>query len=415
MKKNILSGFYFAIALSLNAQNVEVGFKPKDSAVVIDSIRATNLNTNQTVKLIGSETLTLVKITTGIGSLPINSDQGQIFPNPCDGIATICFSTPRSEEVNLQMFNASGQLISNKEQLLEEGQHRFSLQLPGRGIYYLTVQKGNESINYKVVSIASGIQSASISYVGNEQVSSSSAKSNPLKSAAAGKTINYTDGNNIMYTIYSGKNIRVIVDQPTGLKTYEVEFYDCIDKDGNSYKTVTIGTQTWMAENLKTTKYNDNTDIPNNTYSTSGGYCNYDNLENNAAIYGRLYNWYTVNTLKLAPAGWHVPTDAEWTKLTTYLGGQAVAGGKLKEIMTTHWNSPNAKATNEFGFSALPGGSRTNGVFGYVGNKGCWWSSTANDTYTNIAWARYMFYNNSNVETSNGFKDYAYSVRCVKD
>ncbi len=199
MGKNILSGLFFVIALNLNAQNIEVGFKPKDNAVVIDSIRAINQNTNQTVKLTGSETLTLVKSsTTGFGNLPINS----------------------------------GQLVSSKEQTIEAGQHRFSLQLHGQGIYYIAVQKGDESINYKVVSIGKGLQSASISYAGNEQRYSASTQSNILKSAVAGKTISYADGNNIMYTVYFGKNATVITDKAGTSKTIEVAFYPCDDKDG---------------------------------------------------------------------------------------------------------------------------------------------------------------------------------------
>jgi uncharacterized protein (TIGR02145 family) len=122
------------------------------------------------------------------------------------------------------------------------------------------------------------------------------------------------------------------------------------DQDGNVYKTVTIGTQTWMAENLRTTKYNDGTAIANVTENTvwdtlrTGAYCNYNNTTSidTIATYGRLYNWHAVNTGKLAPIGWHVPTADEWTKLTDDLGSGYVAGGKLKETGTSHWNSPNA-------------------------------------------------------------------------
>ena len=116
--------------------------------------------------------------------------------------------------------------------------------------------------------------------------------------------------------------------------------------------------------NLKTTKYNDGTSIPNVTNDTSwsnlttGAYCWYNNDVSYKNPYGALYNWYAVNTGKLAPKGWHVPSDAEWTTLITYLGGESIAGGKLKEAGTTHWLSPNTEATNSTGFSALPGGRR---------------------------------------------------------
>jgi uncharacterized protein (TIGR02145 family) len=158
------------------------------------------------------------------------------------------------------------------------------------------------------------------------------------------------------------------------------------DIDGNTYNTVWIGGKLWMAENLKTTRYNDGTAIPevtdNNLWMglTTGAYCWYNNDVANKDIYGALYNWYTVNTGKLAPTGWHVPSDAEWTNFVNYLEptGHAVGGGKLKETGTAHWLSPNTGATNEFGFTALPGGSRnSSSVFGNVGYLGYWWSSTA--------------------------------------
>jgi uncharacterized protein (TIGR02145 family) len=200
------------------------------------------------------------------------------------------------------------------------------------------------------------------------------------------------------------------------------------DIDGNIYHTVAIGSQTWMVENLKTTKYNDGTSIPNVTDSTAWkalstpGVCTYNNTSNADTIntYGRLYNWYTVNTGKLCPAGWHVPTDAEWTTLTDYLGGESVAGGKLKEIGTTHWQSPNTGATNETGFTALPGGYRFdfNVSFDRIGIYGYWWSSTEvvpNADIVVSAWYRFMYYYISNVFRGNYGKSNGSSVRCLRD
>ena len=155
------------------------------------------------------------------------------------------------------------------------------------------------------------------------------------------------------------------------------------DIDGNIYHTVKIGAQLWTMENLKTTRYNDGAAIPLVTDSsawtnlTTPGRCWYNNDSGSYANpYGALYNWYTINTGKLAPAGWHVPSDSEWTVLSTYLGDGA--GGKLKEVGTTHWQSCNTDATNETGFSGLPGGWRYSGTFLYIGIYGYWWSSTVN-------------------------------------
>ena len=208
--------------------------------------------------------------------------------------------------------------------------------------------------------------------------------------------------------------------------------YDSVnDNDGNTYKTIQIGTQVWMAENLKATKYNDGTAIPHITVNatwaaaTTGAYSDYSNTPANSATYGRLYNWYAVDNnaatkvasnggKNVCPTSWHVPTDAEWTTLTTNLGEESVAGGKLKETGTTHWTSPNPGATNETGFTALPGGNRYNdGAYGHIGGNGCWWSSTGDSTAD--AWVRYMGFLSSNVYRSNLNKLNGYSVRCVRD
>lgn len=208
----------------------------------------------------------------------------------------------------------------------------------------------------------------------------------------------------------------------TAIFNSSITYGTMTDQDGNVYKTVTIGTQTWMAENLRTTKYNDGTAIPNVTGDgewenlSTGAYCNYNNTTNTdtVATYGRLYNWYAVNTGKLAPKGWHVPTDAEWTELTDYLGGTSDAGGKLKETGTTHWNSPNTGATNETGFTALPGGYRgDNGTFYYVGGGGNWWSAT--ESGTDGAWYRGVGYDVSNVGRGSDNKELGFSVRCLRD
>ncbi len=192
------------------------------------------------------------------------------------------------------------------------------------------------------------------------------------------------------------------------------------DIDGNTYKTVTIGTQTWMAENLKVIKYNDGTAIPNVTdqtewyFLTTEAYCNYENDSSKVATYGRLYNWYAVNTGKLCPTGWHVPTDAEWEVLIEYLGGEEIAGGKLKETDTTHWQSPNEGATNESGFTALPGSFRNHdGSFAYIGKYGYWWSSTESDAGS--TWGYGLSYESGGAYRTYHHKRGGLCVRCIKD
>src|SRR5690554_1380360 len=189
-------------------------------------------------------------------------------------------------------------------------------------------------------------------------------------------------------------------------------------RDGNVYKTVTIGNQVWMAENLKYLPSVNN--LSEDSQDTPGYYVSdYDGTDVTAAkatanytTYGVLYNWPAA--MNACPTGWHLPSDAEWTELTDYLGGEGVAGGKLKEIGTTHWNTPNTDATNETGFTALPGGYRyDNGTFSRIGGTGGWWSASENYTYD--ASLRYMFYNYGLVSRYVNGKELGFSVRCLRD
>jgi len=194
------------------------------------------------------------------------------------------------------------------------------------------------------------------------------------------------------------------------------------DVEGNIYYAVEIGTQIWMRENLKTTKYQDGNFIPNVSDGgiwstlTTGAYCWYDNdAATYKNTYGALYNWYTIiDSRVLCPTGWHVPTDAEWTTLADYLGGESVAGGKLKETGTTHWYDPNTGATNETGFTSLPGGYRTEyGDFYEIRSTNHLWSS---ELYSgNYPWYRYLGYSMTNIYRGYGIKASGMAVRCVKD
>jgi len=191
------------------------------------------------------------------------------------------------------------------------------------------------------------------------------------------------------------------------------------DADFNVYKTIKIGNQIWMAENLKTTIFSNGEQIGNLTDITIwagytlDAYCWYNNdvaFRNN---YGALYNWYAVNTGKLCPVGWHVPSSSEFSELITFLGGESAAGGKLKESGTVHWLTPNTEADNESGFSALPGGYLPSGGFRSFRTAGYWWSSAG----SNSSSASFMFIlsDNGSAGIDSAIKTNGMSVRCIKD
>jgi uncharacterized protein (TIGR02145 family) len=191
--------------------------------------------------------------------------------------------------------------------------------------------------------------------------------------------------------------------------------YRLTDVDGNQYKVVKIGNQTWMAENLKSTHYRNGTKIP-------GYKCYNDDSLTYKAIYGVLVTWNTASSDKYCPTGWHLPSNNEWTTLNTYLGGTSIAGGKLKETGTIHWKDPNAGATNESGFSALPGGELTgglNGVGGYtpLNEVAAWWSRNQYVTMLVVYYANAMYlgYDNTTSGIHSEAKQNYLSVRCLKD
>ena len=199
------------------------------------------------------------------------------------------------------------------------------------------------------------------------------------------------------------------------------------DIDGNIYNTVRIGDQWWMAENLKTTRYRDGDAIPHAASDSAwvyyahekiGAWSVYENDDSYGELYGKLYNWHAVGEL-LCPVGWHVPNDDEWTVLEDYLGGEDIAGGKMKSTRTQpdphpRWDSPNTGATNKSGFTAFPGGVRyTNGYFTQIGSAGHWWSTTG--YYDNNARTRRLNRNSDRLTRSYQNRNAGVSVRCVMD
>jgi len=196
-------------------------------------------------------------------------------------------------------------------------------------------------------------------------------------------------------------------------------------RDGKVYKTVTIGTQTWMAENLKATKYNDGKAIPmakvdpNWVTNMTAGYCWYDNDEAKYKnTYGALYNYFTVTKDNLCPIGWSVPGKADWKILEEYLYNDNdeddMEGGRIKEAGTVHWAAPNTGATNSSGFTALPGGGRNaEGAFGTIGYSGYFWSSDGASPIEGLAFG--VSHDNSKITKFPDNKANCFSVRCIKD
>ena len=214
------------------------------------------------------------------------------------------------------------------------------------------------------------------------------------------------------------------------MKSETGKFTDPID--GRIYRTIRIGNQIWMVDNLNESKYRNGDPIPNVPDNdqwgdlSNGAWCYYNNETKHEQIYGKLYNWFAVNDQRgLAPEGWHIPTDDDWKELELFLGMSknvvnrtgwrgTTGGGKLKENGTKHWKAPNDGATNESGFTAIPGGYRdVDGFFYVLGSSGYWWSSS--EHLTHFAWYRSLYYTSCKVHRTNSYEGDGFSVRCIRD
>lgn len=204
-------------------------------------------------------------------------------------------------------------------------------------------------------------------------------------------------------------------------KTIGVPDGSILDIDENVYSTITIGSQTWMMQNLKTTKYRNGdkiTNIPTNmnwASSTFGAFCNYENTNSNVTKFGRLYNWFSINDLRnIAPEGWRIPTETDWQILINYLGGEDICGGKLKDQAIGYWQQPNTGATNESGFTARAGGHRApNGFYQNILLSTSFWTSSPYDSDSAVA---FSLVNNSSIISKTIFANKTgLSVRCLKE
>ena len=418
----MLAVAFFSV-LRLNAQNYLISFTGTGASTSVTTVKVENLTSGSTLTLNGTDILQLT-IVTGVN--PAGYDQSselKIYPNPMNEYSIFEVFPPVAGDAVISLCETSGKTVAQIKSYLESPSQSFKMSGLKPGIYLVNIKGNRYRLSGKLVS--NGKSGGTISL---EKVNSISrtVDSKTLKSVSKGTLatvdMSYNSGERLKFTGASGNYRTVITDIPSSSKTINFNFIPCTDGDYNIYTVVVIGAQTWMAENLKTTKYNDGTLIPNVTDNTTWSglnteaYCDYLNTPTYSSTYGRLYNWYTVastNPKNACPTGWHAASDADWTTLTTYLGGEGAAGGKLKETGTTHWTSPNTGATNETGFAALPAGYRdAGGTFGLLGSYGFWWSSNQNASY---AWYRYMYYNSSSISSGDNDKRAGFSVRCVKD
>jgi len=426
MKKFLIIALLITLSGTLFAQNYQISFTSSGMSSTIDSIQVTNLIQGTSVTLMGSDVLYLVG-TVGLSEKIPNDKQMRVYPNPMSESSTIEFYNPDRGLTTILITDNAGKTVLEHSSILGIGVQAFSIQGLLSGCYLVNIRNSKFICNTNLISVGNERSSPCLKYKGNV---SDYVSENIFKSSENLIQMQYNDGERLLFKGLSSNYARILTLVPSESQVVDFEFIECTDFDNNFYPVVTIGDQTWMAENLKVTHYQTGDEIPNIIDGplwsglSTGAYCWYSNDISWKDAYGALYNWYAVvDSRELCPAGWHTPSNDEWAILTNYLGGEGEVGGKMKSTRTEpnahpRWNSPNESATNESGFSALPGGSRNNynGSFSGVGQSSRFWSSS-NPSPEDVVCYFLLDGNNGWTWGCAGdyYKPQGISVRCIKD
>ena len=422
--------------------------------VPLDSIFIENLTQGGDTTLYAPDTILVIDYVTGIGENGAVDENtlsvSQNYPNPFKSKTEFNLYLAEKGNIKITGRDILGRELVHYENILNQGNHSFAFYAGNESYYLLTVTGNQTSQTIKMLNAGSHTtngEKCKIVYTGNKGNVSG------FKSQQAINNFVFNLGDSLEFTGYANTidgifGSAVVTDTPQTNSNYEFAIIKGLrcpgaptitDIDGNVYNTVQIGNQCWMAENLKTTAYQNGTPIPNVTngsnwgFLTSGAYVWFFNIISWKDSYGALYNWYaTVDANGLCPTGWHVPTNGEWTALTDFIGGTGSPhGNELKSCRqensplgggcntTEHprWRDDNYHGnygTDDYGFSGLPGGLRDyDGEFYYIGDEGCWWSSTGDSQF--YAWSRYLYYYGGNVYVGYDGRRVGFSVRCLKD
>jgi len=409
----------FASVYESNAQFYFINFEASGEALFVDSVRVHNITQETSLVMNGSDTLLLYG-TVGIRE-PKTVNGIELFPNPSQGNASLVVYASDPGLNIITVIDVSGKLVASLNDVSSPGYQTYQIRGLGSGVYVVRSEMDGIARTQRLIS------------TGNlrSQVSIQKIDSSPELMQATNKSsreivyMQYNHDDLLLLTCYADIYAVVIPLVAIENTTVVANFLPCTDGDDNHYPIVYIGEQIWMARNLAATKYRNGTEIPNVTVGstwgnlTTGAYVWYGNNIANKQVYGALYNWYATNPAtngnnELCPEGWRVATDADYSDLATYLSGGTSNGGKLKQTGFAHWNSPNTGATNEVGFTALPGGWRGFNANFQSMNTYCYlW--TGSEQAGNFAWLRNMFHNASNLGRGTVNKSHGLSVRCIKE
>ena len=392
--RTVKSGFLLLVLMMLaTLKSVAIDYSISFAGTGLENVMVQNLTKGSNVTLQAGNVLNLKDVITNVEHLSIGNEGMSISSNSDNGRFTISFLAEQAGLNQVIVYKTNGKKLIEETSHLQVGECSFQLTVP-QGVYLLKVYGNGYSYSAKLLSQYCAQNQANITF------DFSGKKGNPAiqKSKSNLIEMQYSVGDQLLYKGISGNSSTIITDVPIASKTINFNFIECKDGDGNYYSVVKIGSLTWMAENLKTTKYRNGVDVIPNVSSatawaglTTGAYCDYNNTPN---YFGKLYNWYAVaDSRNLAPTGWHVATNDEWTTLQDYLIANGYNYNGLNSFnniakslaANVEWIScpdvgvigNNLSQNNASGFSALPGGNRHNdGSFSYFGYDGIWWTST---------------------------------------
>jgi len=442
--KNLLVIIAMFCVSSANAQDYLITFTGSGESTTVDSVRVENLTQVTNLSVDGSNVLHLVSTVTGIESLihPIRNPLW-IYPNPMTDYTNLQFNLHDQGKTVISIQDISGRLIFQAQDYLSADNHTYQIVGLEKGLYIVTVRSEGTIETGNLISYGPGAGNPKIQHINTlrsqevipEEDAVAEKKEDPTKRTTGEVQMQYTTGDKLKLTGISGDYSTVIIDVPTESKAITFNFIACTDGDKNSYQTIRIGDQLWMAENLKTTKFRNGTPIPTETINdawrklVTPAYCWCNNNEAEyKATYGALYNWYAASSGNLCPTGWHVPADAEWTNLTNYLTqngyGYPDGADQIAKSMAATWGwktyteagtpGNDQLSNNNSGFTALPAGYRADGgVFVSHGLHGFFWSSE--EFWSGEARGLGVSYFSSTAYRSRFYNHYGFSVRCLLD
>ncbi len=432
MKKTIFLSVLICSLAGIKAQDYHITFNGSGESTKIDSVKVRNLTQETEITLTGGESLWLREILTGLDYPDgLRNDRVHIYPNPVTDYAIVEFDVEIPADYIIELSDLSGKRIAHTVNVLFQGRHRYQVTGLNPGVYIVRIKSTGNNYTGRILSRNPNYGITQMKYQG-QTGSPKSAKT--LKSTQEEYQMQYTSGDRLRFTAYSGVYTTILTDIPDKSKTITFDFVNCTDGDNNNYAVINIGTQVWMAQNLKTTRYNDGSPVPlvtdNNEWRNlqTPAYCWYNNdSATYASEYGALYDYYSFEKGNLCPVGWHVPSSEEWTTLETYLEekgfGYEGTGDDIGKSLAavSAWAASEIEGTagydqaanNLSGFSAFPGGFRKfDGTFLEIGESGYWWSSSDADCY---AFYRNLNYDGINIITERIEHETGFSVRCLKD